>query len=301
MFFTAATAVSALGALSAFGTVEASLGSRGNSKSSCQSGYFWYDRLSCCLKTGGETTTAPSGSSCPSNLYWHTTEKCCVPKSSDVNQQVPSSCPSGSSWNNISWCCKSTTTSSSTSCSKNNFYWAALNTCVSTGSSNENPPSGYSCPSNWSWLSSKSCCKPNQETPSTSTPTCNNSWTWHPGKQCCVPGESTPTPSNAPGTQGRKRHAAMRKRTGFCPSNYESCPILDVSGRSTESECLDTRTELTSCGGCTSIGKGQDCSAIPYSKVSTCQAGRCVVEKCKAGYEISATGDSCVSQGHAML
>ncbi|KAB5595735.1 Protein priA [Ceratobasidium theobromae] len=302
MFFNAATALSVIGALSALNAIEASSnqGNYNSNSKSCDKNYFWYDRLSCCLKSGGETTTPPSGSSCPSNFYWHTSEKCCVPKSSDTTQQIPSTCPSGSSWNTVSWCCKSDNKPSSTSCGSG-FWWGALNICLSQGSSNENPPSGSSCPNNWSWLSSKSCCKPNEPTTSTSSPSCNNNWSWHPGKQCCVPGGNTPAPSNVPGTQSRKRHTVMHKRMSFCPTDYESCPILDASGRSTESECIDTRAELTSCGGCTSIGKGQDCSAIPYSKVSTCKAGQCVVEKCKPGFEVSASGDSCISQAHAML
>ncbi|QRV75269.1 hypothetical protein RhiJN_03284 [Ceratobasidium sp. AG-Ba] len=59
------TAVSMLGALTALGTVQAttidarfgfSFGS-----SLCQSDHFWYDRLGCCLKNGGESTTPPKG------------------------------------------------------------------------------------------------------------------------------------------------------------------------------------------------------------------------------------------------
>ncbi|KAH7342048.1 hypothetical protein B0J17DRAFT_715188 [Rhizoctonia solani] len=267
MFFTPAAAVSVLGALSAFGVAEATY-SNSNSNSysnsnsgskSCQNNYFWYDRLGCCLKSGGETTTPPSGNTCPDNFYWHTSEKCCYLLRL--------------------W-----------------FWWSPLNVCLTIGKGNASPPSGTSCPTNWSWLSSKSCCKPDQPDTPTTTPSCGNNWNWHPGKQCCVPGENTPTPSNAPGSYGRKRHAPAHKRTSFCPTEYESCPILDASGRSTESECIDTRTQLTSCGGCASIGKGQNCAAIPNAKVTTCQASRCVIEKCKSGYEVS--GDKCVSQSH---
>ncbi|CAE6394416.1 unnamed protein product [Rhizoctonia solani] len=300
MFVTSATAFSVLGALAAFGVAEATYSNSGSS--SCQSGYFWYDRLSCCAKNGGESNTPPSGSSCPDNFYWHTDEKCCVPKSSDTSKQIPSTCPSGSTWSSVSWCCKSNNTPSSTSCGSG-FWWSPLNICLSIGVGIDTPPSGYSCPSNWSWLSSKSCCKPNKPDTPTTTPSCGNSWNWHPGKQCCVPGENTPTPSNTPGSYayGRKRHTAMHKRSSFCPANYESCPILDASGRTSESECIDTRTQLTSCGGCASISKGQNCSAIPHVKVATCEASKCIVTKCKRGYEVSGSGDSCVPQSHAAL
>jgi len=295
MFSRSTIAASVLGALATLGSAEASLSPRTSKQ--CQSNYFWYDRLNCCLKNGGESTTSPSGSSCPSNFYWHTTEKCCVPKSSNTVQQVPSGCPNGYSWNILTWSCKSSTPSATT-CGTG-FWWQALGSCVSLGNTGSSVPSGYSCPSNWSWLSSKSCCKPNLPT-APSTPSCGNSWLWHPGKQCCIPGDSAPTPSNAPGTYGRKRHATVQKRTNFCPNTHESCPIPG-SKRSSEQECLDTRSELTSCGGCVSLGQGQDCSAIPNAKVSTCQTGRCVVQKCKPGYQVGSAGDACVSAPRAML
>ncbi|QRV89961.1 hypothetical protein RhiJN_17979 [Ceratobasidium sp. AG-Ba] len=148
--------VSMLGALTALGTVEAtgidasfdasfglSIGS-----SSCQNGYFWYDRLSCCLKNGGESTTPPSGSSCPSNFYWHTTENCCVPTSSDPIQQMPSSCPDLSIWDILTWSCKPLSPPTPTTCGSG-FWWGALNTCVSIGGTGYTPPSGYSCPDEW--------------------------------------------------------------------------------------------------------------------------------------------------------
>ncbi|KAG8754205.1 hypothetical protein FRC12_011271, partial [Ceratobasidium sp. 428] len=183
--FTRFAATSLLGALITLGTVEASLTTRSSSKT-CQNNYFWTD------------------SSCPSNFYWHTTEKCCVPKSSSPTQQIPSSCPQDHSWDILTWCCKPSTPPSTTTCGAG-FWWGALNMCISVGGTGDKPPSGYSCPDSWSWLSNKSCCKPNQPT-APSTPSCGNSWFWHPGKQCCVPGDGNPTPSNAPGHYGRKRH-----------------------------------------------------------------------------------------------
>ncbi|KAG9079261.1 hypothetical protein FS749_008662 [Ceratobasidium sp. UAMH 11750] len=296
--FTRFTALSVLGALATLGTAEASLSTRNSSKS-CQNNYFWYDRLGCCLKNGGESTTPPSGSSCPSNLYWHTTEKCCVPKSSDTSKQIPSSCPNGSNWDTLTWCCKSSTPPSTTTCGAG-FWWGALNMCVSIGGTGDKPPSGYSCPDSWSWLSNKSCCKPNQPT-APSTPSCGNSWLWHPGKQCCIPGGGNPTPSNAPGHYGRKRMSPTHKRQWFCPSTHQSCPILPPTKRSTEYECIDTSSELKSCGGCVSAGQGQDCLAIPNVKVVTCKTGQCVVEKCKPGYKLGADGASCVAALRAML
>ncbi|KAF8754262.1 hypothetical protein RHS01_06421 [Rhizoctonia solani] len=126
MFINPATAFSVLGAITTFGVAEATYSNSysGSSVSkSCESGYFWYDRLSCCAKNGGESNTPPSGSSCPDNFYWHTDEKCCVPKSSDTSQQIPSTTSCGSG-----------------------FWWSPLNICLSIGVGTDSPPSGYSCP-----------------------------------------------------------------------------------------------------------------------------------------------------------
>jgi hypothetical protein len=40
-------------------------------------------------------------------------------------------------------------------------------------------------------------------------------------------------------------------------------------------ECLDTATELESCGGCVSLGSGQDCTAILGAWNVGCEQGHC--------------------------
>ena len=116
-----------------------------------------------------------------------------------------------------------------------------------------------------------------------------------------------------------KRHKTLALRTSkpvvlnFCPSGYQQCPVAGVSG---ESECLDTTSELTSCGGCTSAGAGTDCSKIPHvaPDSSSCYGGFCsgtlvglckedasliligvsLVFACEKGYKPSDDGRSCV-------
>ncbi len=41
-------------------------------------------------------------------------------------------------------------------------------------------------------------------------------------------------------------------------------------------ECIDFATELESCGGCSSIGEGQDCMTIPNAISVGCESGVCL-------------------------
>lgn len=61
----------------------------------------------------------------------------------------------------------------------------------------------------------------------------------------------------------------------FCPMHMQACPIPGATGLTGEFECLDTMNELESCGGCASIGEGQDCSAIKGAWNVGCEQGRC--------------------------
>jgi len=86
--------------------------------------------------------------------------------------------------------------------------------------------------------------------------------------------------------------AQKQKQVQFCPSGLSQCPVKGVLG---EYECIDTTSELESCGGCASVGKGKDCNTIAYATTSSCLGGVCVVLACDSGYKISADGESCVS------
>ncbi len=58
----------------------------------------------------------------------------------------------------------------------------------------------------------------------------------------------------------------------------EACPLKGLTATSNDYECLDTDAELESCGGCASIGAGQDCTAIEGVWNVACTTGSCVGE-----------------------
>ncbi|GAA5936814.1 hypothetical protein JCM3775_002714 [Rhodotorula graminis] len=71
----------------------------------------------------------------------------------------------------------------------------------------------------------------------------------------------------------------------LCPVGEQACPIFPRMGTY---ECLDTRSELESCGGCTSKGHGEDCTAIRGAQGVTCESGACHVYTCQVGWQLDA-------------
>ncbi|ETW75157.1 hypothetical protein HETIRDRAFT_56778, partial [Heterobasidion irregulare TC 32-1] len=86
-----------------------------------------------------------------------------------------------------------------------------------------------------------------------------------------------------------------------CTSDETVC---GVDHGSAGFECLDTQVTLQSCGGCViphpfSLSSEQepagiDCSALSDVLDVQCLSGRCVVNRCRDGFEISLTRDSCI-------
>ncbi|GAA5938980.1 uncharacterized protein JCM15063_004383 [Sporobolomyces koalae] len=67
-----------------------------------------------------------------------------------------------------------------------------------------------------------------------------------------------------------------------CPLDEQACPLSSGGF-----ECVDTKTQLTSCGGCVSQdgeGSGTNCLAIPGALGVECQEGKCVVASCFRGW-----------------
>ncbi|KAA1472658.1 hypothetical protein DENSPDRAFT_778802 [Dentipellis sp. KUC8613] len=66
-------------------------------------------------------------------------------------------------------------------------------------------------------------------------------------------------------------------------------------------ECLDTTSNLESCGGCLTpapfpdapSATGTDCSAIEAADRVQCLSGKCVVKDCKSGFVVNELGDGC--------
>ncbi|KAL8280538.1 hypothetical protein RQP46_007186 [Phenoliferia psychrophenolica] len=71
----------------------------------------------------------------------------------------------------------------------------------------------------------------------------------------------------------------------LCPGSATACPIFPRMG---SYECIDTDSELESCGGCASKSEGEDCTAIKGAQGVTCEAGRCTVFTCQTGYLMKA-------------
>jgi hypothetical protein len=101
--------------------------------------------------------------------------------------------------------------------------------------------------------------------------------------------------------------------SGLSSSSDSHSPTLPSVGAY---ECIDTMTNLESCGGCLepyTLGltpaeiaeqkQGVDCTVLPGVSDVQCLGGRCIVHKCKKGYElVPIVGDvggsfDCVWQG----
>ncbi|WVR08575.1 hypothetical protein IAU60_005630 [Kwoniella sp. DSM 27419] len=114
----------------------------------------------------------------------------------------------------------------------------------------------------------------------------------------------TPAPQATSNTRRKlKERAALAQanRNQYCPAGLTACAI---DGHQESFECVDSSSDLESCGGCidgmygvsnvTGSGVGQDCSAIPGVALGgvTCTRGRCNVSACKKGYAL--VGHGCV-------
>lgn len=130
-------------------------------------------------------------------------------------------------------------------------------------------------------------CVPTQPWVINKTPRCtgkNQVWSW--SKWVC-------TKSTVPGPQPThhyKRKEAMVPRT--CPVSYTACAVTS-EGILSGYECLDTDVELESCGGCASIGEGQDCTAIPGAWNIGCNQGKCEGIACLPASQWSGSDSLC--------
>ncbi|KAL7410089.1 hypothetical protein BDY24DRAFT_186569 [Mrakia frigida] len=267
--------------------------------------FWWSTKSSCCVKGGSSTLTPPSYHSCPSGWSWGGSY--CIPSTStDASNNSPSCKVSGHNWFSDLFACASDTFESDTGsdCSTSKqFWWTKANGggfCCTTGdSSSDQPPSGSSCPSTgWFWDSGRKCCIPKTTNDcSTPKPTCSTSGhVWDSSSRCC----KGPTPS------GRRKRAlpsvvpavlplGSGPDAARCPRGLTACPIENAGGRNgTDYECLNPKTELESCGGCKSLGNGQDCTAITGAKSVGCEVGKCKIYSCGLGFVPSSTGNACV-------
>lgn len=163
------------------------------------------------------------------------------------------------------------------------FRWSEGTCCLSTGgpSNTPTPPKGSDCPpTTYYWDNSKACCVPRQPVqPGLPPPQCPKNWEWSSTTKRCSPHATTSSPpssnpSQYPGNGNGHGKRAPKSRMSLCPSGLDACPIKGMT--TGEYECLDISTELESCGGCSSLGKGQDCTTIKGAWNVGCEQGTCI-------------------------
>ncbi|KAM0749712.1 hypothetical protein T439DRAFT_37277 [Meredithblackwellia eburnea MCA 4105] len=102
-------------------------------------------------------------------------------------------------------------------------------------------------------------------------------------------------PSQAAGRKMKKRSnvvdAAKEEMQSTCPSGETACK-LKKGGLGYQ--CINTNDELSSCGGCTTEGEGQNCEDIPFVESVSCSAGKCEIHSCTPPRIPSFTGQGCV-------
>ena len=273
----------------------------------CTSGWTGYETVCCpagqkedsanpgkciCTDSTKSLTNGVCTSRCPTGQTWMGNSKCCPSYQSLVNGQCVCADPTmvDDPANN---CCKTRCTTAQN--------WDG-NKCVpkcSTGftwSSSYLNPTGLCCTTGTT-CRNKVCCKPEEEEmgPGKCCPKGN---TWNTALNKCQGPSGVPTA--APKVRRSKlpvRKLALDEKTRLrmdeklCPKDFSACPI-DNSG-SGSYECLDSFTDITSCGGCASVGEGQDCTAIKGAKWMGCDAGSCVVYSCRKGFKL-VDGKTCV-------
>lgn len=174
--------------------------------------------------------------------------------------------------------------------------WTSKECCLPKGGPQAPPPppQGTNCPpTSYYWEDKQGCCAPRHPPPPNHPPPqCPKGWTWYPAVHRC---HETPTPPTPPPSKpssrpdhdhdhgygwgdhddhdGHHRRRSLKARISPCPTGLDACPVSSLGG---DYECLDTTTELESCGGCTSLQKGQDCTRIEGAWNVGCHQGSCI-------------------------
>lgn len=261
----------------------------------CTSTQQWQPTISKCCRSDQVVINGQ----CACQTGMHDTGSSCVAPCTSAQTWVPS----------LNTCCRSDmTTVSNGKCACAPGKMDNGNACVNMCTSQQTyVPSSNTCQAlcatGYTFIPSKSCqngqglcckqgatpcktiCCPQGQDEVATGVCCNIGAVYTNGK--CV------TPSGAP--KSRKRDqvpvAAPGSDAALCPSGLNACPIPGASAG--QYECLDALNDLQSCGGCASLGKGQDCTAIPGARFMGCQAGKCAVYSCKRGWK-NVNGTSCV-------
>lgn len=113
--------------------------------------------------------------------------------------------------------------------------------------------------------------------------------------------EDISSDSPAKHRRGIKQQVAIAIGAGFCPAGLFACPIqsaLEFFPRAVndEYECVDFKSDLDNCGGCSSLDPGRyNCRVIPHVSSVACVSGQCVITACQPGYTLQADMQICTS------
>lgn len=187
------------------------------------------------------------------------------------------------------------------SCGSGQFWWADPSNdrnsrCLpSSPRSLPSPPQGNKCPEsgdNYSWYyhSGNDGCVPTIPYPP--SPRCPSDCDLDNSSNMCLPHSRPPAPQPS-GQYERRSELKSRDVVTLCPVGLDACPILGLT--SSDYECVDTQADLESCGGCASIGEGDDCSAIDGAWNVGCENGVCIIYTCAAGFRRAYDGKSCIA------
>ncbi|KAF9007263.1 hypothetical protein BDZ89DRAFT_997258 [Hymenopellis radicata] len=188
--------------------------------------------------------------------------------------------------------------SGSSSCSSSEFWFSKKGCCLPSGGvpSKPTPPTDTECPDTHYWGNDKGCCLPSNP-PGGDQPSCPNNWSWNDDLDYCQPPTTTTPPSQPSHGYGyhnkAKRDALKSRSAPLCPLGLDACPIPGMEAG--DYECMDTSSDLEACGGCPSLGQGQDCTAIDGAWNVACEEKRCIVYSCAPGFMKSYDGKTCVS------
>jgi hypothetical protein len=111
----------------------------------------------------------------------------------------------------------------------------------------------------------------------------------------CIPSDQDcPSSAVVPPNFGRRSLA----EGAACARGYSACPVPGLY-KVGMYECLDTSTNVESCGGCMTPfpgnAAGVDCSAIVGAEEVDCIQGACKVVSCEPGFLL--VGNACQSEG----
>ncbi|GHJ85917.1 hypothetical protein NliqN6_2319 [Naganishia liquefaciens] len=106
--------------------------------------------------------------------------------------------------------------------------------------------------------------------------------------------------SGIPGRRSQLLPPSMDNAASLCPVGLEACYTSHASlslGKPVGWECIDTSSDLESCGGCewpvSGKDQGEDCSSLEGVSEVACTRGKCEASSCMRGFVLN--GTQCVS------